>query len=38
MFKIAIEEFYLDQCQLNEDQIAAQAKQIIYGRADPETR
>ena len=37
MFKIAIEEFYLHQCQLNEDQIAAQARQIIYGRADSET-
>ena len=37
MFKIAIEEFYLHECQLNEDQIAAQAKQIIYGKADPET-
>src|ERR1700730_15217762 len=34
MFKIAIEEFYLQQRQLNEDQIAAQAKQIIYDRAD----
>jgi hypothetical protein len=32
-----IEEFYLHQCRLNEDQIAAQARQIIYGRADSET-
>jgi predicted PurR-regulated permease PerM len=37
MFKIAIEEFYLHQCQLNEDQVAAQARQIIYARADSET-
>lgn len=36
MFKIAIEEFYFHRLQLNEDQIAAQAKQIIYGRGDPE--
>ena len=37
MFKIAIEEFYLQQRQLNEDQIAAQAKQIIYARANDTT-
>jgi predicted PurR-regulated permease PerM len=36
MFKIAIEEFYYHRLQLNEDQIAAQAKQIIYGKGDPE--
>ena len=36
MFKIAIEEFYFHRHQLNEDQIAAQAEQIIDGRGDPE--
>jgi predicted PurR-regulated permease PerM len=38
MCKIAIEEFYLNNRLLDEDEIAAQAKQIVHGKADPEKK